>query len=242
VSHPVTGARTLISGSELHHLRSVLRLGPGDHLVVSDPSGTQFAAVLETVRAEEATARIIAPLQSRGVQPITLFQAILKGPKMELVLQKATELGVAEIVPLEAERNVVRLDGQKVEAKLERWKRIAIEASKQSGRASPPAIGLPVTPREAASRVAGFDTALVFWEEAREVAPVRLPQETAAVRVAVFIGPEGGLTSAEVEMLESRGATRAGLGPLTLRSETAAIAALAIVAYEMRRGEATARA
>ncbi len=235
-AHPVTGSRAEIDGQELHHLRNVLRLAAGDHLILNDPQGAEFAAVLESVGSTKAVARIVARLESRGILPITLFQSILKGPKMELVIQKSTELGVAEIVPLEGARNVARLEGARVEAKLERWRRIAAEASKQSGRAVPPSIGLPVTVDTLSSRVKDFAACVVFWEETKD----ELPHETLeGLRgkgpIAVVVGPEGGLLRDEVSLLQESGARRAGLGPLVLRSETAALAALAIIGYELRR-------
>ncbi len=238
-SHAVTGSLTSITGPELHHLRTVLRLGPGDHLIVNDPEGGEYAAVVESVTSEEAVARVLAPLESRGVLPVTLFQSILKGQKMDLVIQKATELGVAEIVPLEAVRSVAKVEHARVEAKLERWRRIAAEASKQSGRPAPPSIGLPVTVSEASARIGGFDVCVVFWEETKEADLAEaLASAGKQSRLGAIVGPEGGFTAEEVEALQKSGALRAGLGPLTLRSETAAIAAVVLLTYELRRKQA----
>lgn len=231
----IVGSEAAITGPELHHLRRVLRLRPGDHVVVSDRGGAQFAAVLVSVDSDAASAKILASIESPGVTGITLFQALLKRPKMDLVVGKATELGVAEIVPLLSQRSVVRLDGP-AGGKIERWNRIAAEASMQSGRSPAPIVAAPATVDDAASRLGEFEASVVFWEQDR-CAPVAAALENVdrRSRVAVFVGPEGGFTQAEVRLLTETGAACAGLGPLTLRSETAAIAGLAIVTHELGR-------
>lgn len=233
---PIDSDLATIAESELHHLRDVLRLRAGDRIVVSDGAGGQFSAVLETVGADSAVARVLERLAAPRTSRITLLQAVLKSSKMNLVVAKATELGVAEVVPMIAKRSVARVEPEAVAGKRARWQRVADEASKQCGRPVPPVVKEPVDVARAAEMLAGFDAAVLFWEAEGE-APVAaaLADADPDGRIAVVIGPEGGFESVEARTLEAAGAVAAGLGPLTLRSETAAIAGLAVVMYELRR-------
>lgn len=226
----------VITGAQLHHLRDVLRLAPGDRIAVLDGQGARYDAVLDSVGREVAVAKIVGTAEAPRIASITLFLGVLKGAKMDLVVRKATELGAREIVPLAASRSVVKIDGAKTPAKLERWRRIAVEAAKQCGRSAPPEIAEPVEIARAVGRLRDFAASVVFWEDDKR-AP--LAEALAGVApddpVAVFIGPEGGFSQEEVAALAQAGAACAGLGDLILRSETAAIAGLAIVAYELGR-------
>jgi len=219
-------------------MRDVLRLRPGDHIVLADGAGGQFAAVLESVGRDEAIARVLAPLDAPPLTRVTLFQSVLKSAKMDLVVQKATELGVRSIVPVLAERCVAKVDGSNRETKLGRWRRVAAEAAKQCGRASVPEVCAPLDMDGAAAKMGDYAGSIVFWEEAKEASLVdALGGVDAEGGVAVLIGPEGGLTSHEVATLKEAGAVCAGFGDLVLRSETAAIAGVAIVSYELNRRE-----
>ncbi|HSM92707.1 MAG TPA: RsmE family RNA methyltransferase, partial [Anaeromyxobacteraceae bacterium] len=150
---------------------------------------------------------------------------LAKGEKIDLVVQKATELGVARIVPWEAARSVVRLEGERAEERARRWRRIAEEAARQCGRADVPEVRAPASLGELAAELPpGFLPILFHGEGSVPIA--RLP---AAGGVVAIVGPEGGLTPAELGALERAGAVRASLGPRTLRAETAAIAAVALL-------------
>jgi 16S rRNA (uracil1498-N3)-methyltransferase len=234
------GETTSIAGSELHHLRDVLRLRAGDHILISDPEAGQFAAVIESVDRDEALARILSPLSAPRTRHVTLFLGLLKGSKMDLVIQKATELAAEAVVPLVASRSVAKVSETKTGTKLARWQRIAAEACKQCGAAAPPAVRAPVDVEAAASSLTDFDAAVLFWE-GDKCAPLSdaLAGAGPEAKVAVIVGPEGGLTEDEVDTFCRAGAKCAGLGDLVLRSETAAIAGLAIVTYELSRKEAT---
>jgi 16S rRNA (uracil1498-N3)-methyltransferase len=166
--------------------------------------------------------------------PITLVQSLLKHDHFELVVQKATELGVRRIVPLVAERCVVAVKPEGVSRRLERWRRIAIEASEQSGRASLPVIEPPRRLEEIEAELGSY-RAILLWEgvEAPPLAALELEPETP---VLLLVGPEGGWAPGEVEQLRAAGAELASLGPLILRSETAAIAGItAVQALAARR-------
>jgi 16S rRNA (uracil1498-N3)-methyltransferase len=219
----IDGARARLDEAGRHYLHDVLRLDPGAAVEVFDGRGGLYDGRIEPGFA----ALTLGPRRDAGTSgvPITLALALAKGEKVELVVQKATELGVARIATWEAERSVVRLEGERAEERAKRWRRIAEEAARQCGRAEVPEVLAPVT---LAALVAGFAPGalpIVFHGEGG--APIaQLP--TAAAVVAV-IGPEGGLTAAELGTLDRAGAARASLGPRTLRAETAAIAAAALL-------------
>jgi len=154
-----------------------------------------------------------------------LALALAKGEKVELVVQKATELGVSRIVPWEAERSVMRLAGERAEERAKRWRRIAEEAARQCGRADVPEVRTPASLAQLVAELPAGFLPLVFHGEGS--APIA--QLPAAAGVVAVVGPEGGLSPAELGTLERAGAVRASLGPRTLRAETAAIVAVALL-------------
>jgi 16S rRNA (uracil1498-N3)-methyltransferase len=157
--------------------------------------------------------------------PIQLALALSKGEKVDLVVQKATELGVARIVPWEAERSVVRLEGGRAEERAKRWRRIAEEAARQCGRADVPEVRAPASLAVLVSELPRGHLPVVFHGEGG----TPIAQLPPAIGVVAVIGPEGGLTAAELAALDRAGAARASLGPRTLRAETAAIVAVALL-------------
>ncbi len=220
----------------------VLRLGPGARLVLFDGSGAEWEAELASVEGHgrsgrhAATARLVRRRQP-AVEPalrLTLYQALLKGEKLEWVLQKGTELGVARFVPMVTERTVRAGHGATPSPeRLERWRRIVVEAAEQCGRVLIPAVCPPV-PFAAALRRSG--RAILCWEGERVQPFARALAEalraggaeaapTASPELGLFIGPEGGFTAGEVEAARAAGVLPASLGPRVLRAETAAIAA-----------------
>jgi 16S rRNA (uracil1498-N3)-methyltransferase len=219
----IAGERAALTDEARHYLRDVLRLGPGAEVELFDGAGGAWDARI--VEGFEALAlgprRELRP----GGLPIWLLFALSKGEKVELVVQKATELGAARVVPFGAERSVVRLDGEKGEERARRWRRIAEEAARQCGRADVPEVAAPA-PLEAALATLprGFEC-LVFERGGAPLAEA----PPAAAGYAAVIGPEGGLTEGELLACERAGARRASLGPRVLRAETAAIVAVALL-------------
>jgi len=218
--------RVKLTADQSRHLLTVLRLAPGAEIEVFDGAGGRFRAVLAGQELEIG-ARLAADGRKTDV---VLVQALAKGEKMDLIVQKATELGVTRIVPLTADRAVVRLDADRGRSRAERWRRIAQEASRQCGRADVPRIDEPrgwdgvfALAREEDRR------ALLLDPEEREL---RLGAAARGVsRLLLAVGPEGGFSGEEKAVAAQATFVPVGLGPLVLRSETAGLAALTVVLH-----------
>jgi 16S rRNA (uracil1498-N3)-methyltransferase len=214
------GPRVRITGAELRHLRT-LRLGPGERLLVFDEHGDEHEVRLEHLGGRAADAVILTthrPARDSGLD-LTLAPALLKGAKMDLVIEKATELGVRRVAPVLSRHAV----GQGV--RLERWRRIALAAAKQSGRTEVPAVDAP-RPLGDLVRLAWPGLRLIAWEGEREFPLAATPP--AAEAVVVVVGPEGGFAEAEIAEARAHGFTTVSLAPRVLRAETAAITAAAL--------------
>lgn len=217
--------RAALTEPARHYLRDVLRLSPGDAVELFDGHGAAwearvgpgFEALLLGARREAAP----------GGPALHLLFALAKGEKSELVVQKATELGVARLAPWAAERSVVRLDAARGAERAERWRRIAEEAARQCGRADVPEVAAPAPLLAALAAVPdGFRVVVLHGEGGAPLGGLGLE---GAPGVAAVVGPEGGLTPGELEACRAAGALRATLGPRTLRAETAAIAVVALL-------------
>ena len=217
----IDGARGLLGPEARRYLADVLRLAPGARIEVFDGRGGRYDARIE----EGFEAVRLGPREDMPAPEveIALLAALAKGEKMDLVVQKATELGVARILPFAADRSVVRLDASRGEERAARWRRIAEEAARQSGRTDVPEVRPPVPLAQALADLAPGTRAFVFHPGGGRV------DAGAAASLAAVVGPEGGLTEAELRDCEAAGALRASLGPRTLRAETAAIVAVALL-------------
>ncbi|HET6804668.1 MAG TPA: 16S rRNA (uracil(1498)-N(3))-methyltransferase [Frateuria sp.] len=209
------------------HVARVLRLGEGAALVLFNGDGSDYAAVLTHVGKREVRARVVGKqaVANESPLPLTLAQGVARGEKMDLIVQKATELGVARIVPLLTERSEVRLDPARAEKRLAHWRAVAASACEQSGRARLPSI-LPAQSLDAWLGSLPHDDALRL---------ALLPEGSRSLRDLAFgpaggllvVGPEGGLGERDVSCLEAAGFAGLRLGPRVLRTETAGLAALA---------------
>jgi 16S rRNA (uracil1498-N3)-methyltransferase len=221
-----------LGGDDARKLLVVLRKRSGDAIEVCDSSGRAYAAALR-VDGERAFARLDAEIA--GVRPpsleLVLAQGVPKGAKMDYVIEKATELGVARVVPFVSERTQGS-SGERA-GKVERWRRVAKAAAQQCGRRDVPEVEAPLSWDELCGRLAEVDRALVPWELAPgEPLRDRLPAALAGARsVLVAIGPEGGLSHAEVDRAVAAGALTVSLGSRILRTETAGLVACAAVLY-----------
>lgn len=230
----VSGDTATITGELYRHMARVLRLKQGSEVKLTDDSGRQLCGVIEEVGAKSLTVRITAteqePEQEQGLR-ITLYQGLPKGEKLDLILQKCTELGVAEVVTFDADRSIVKLRGERSAGRLERCEKIVQEAARQSGRRFAPKVviggSLDVVLREAAQTVK-----LLLWEGEqttglRETFEGYLSPES----VAIVVGPEGGLSAEEVRQAIACGFTPVSLGRRILRTETAGLAMLSILQF-----------
>lgn len=214
----------------------MLRKRDGDTVEVIDSAAQRFIGELRIDgRSAGATLTELRERAQSGIPHVTIAQGIPKGQKMDFVVEKLTELGVASIVPLQSERTIVADVGSN---KLERWRRLAKSAAQQCGRADIPQIAEPVSLPELLSHAGEYDVVLFPWELAapallREVLP---PLVVHARRILVLIGPEGGFSHEEAEAAQAAGAHSISLGKRILRTETAGLVTLSIIAYvtEMR--------
>ena len=229
-----SGAQVTLSGGAAGHLTRVLRLGPGAAVTLFNGQGGEYLASIERVHGARVTVAVGAhqPIERESPFPLTLAQGVSRGERMDLVVQKATELGVARLVPVLTERSIVRLDEEQSERKSSHWRAIAIAACEQCGRNRLPEVALPARLGELLREPAGGSVRLLLSPAAaRRIEDVPRP-ESGASGVTVLIGPEGGLSDEEQAAAQAAGFTAVNLGPRVLRTETAAIATLTLLQRE----------
>ena len=234
-SECVSGGKITVRGDELHHARDVMRLASGDAIVVFDGTGKEYHGVILKVDKGQMAVEIKKTVERKieGCRLI-LVQALPKSDKMDIIIEKATELGVGRIIPVTTERTVIRPDAKKESSKAERWRKIALVAAKQCGRTTIPEV-MPIT---------GFEDSLKSVNDAEIKIIPCLSEDTKPLKevlvgrkagsAAVFIGPEGDFTGKEIDAARNTGAVPVSLGLEILRSETAAICALSVMNYELR--------
>ena len=225
-----------ITGSDVKHMRDVLRMARGDTFTVCDSTGTEYRCRLEAFLDGNAIGHILAQRagDTEPLVPVTLLQGIPKGDKMELIIQKNIELGVTCILPVMMERSVVRFkDDREKEKKTERWNRIAVEASKQCGRLKVPQVLSPLTLKEAISRLEPGGLRLLPYENERDCRLKSLLRDRAVSFISFLIGPEGGIAEAEFSELQAAGFLSVSLGRRILRTETAGFAVMSAIRYEL---------
>ncbi len=230
--------KVIITGSDVNHIKNVLRLKTGEEIAVRNGvDGKEYRCGIE----EFAQDQVICSLRfvkEEGVElpsKIYLFQGIPKADKMELIVQKAVELGVYEVIPVAAKRCVVKLDEKKARAKVNRWQGIAEAAAKQSKRGVIPVVQEPMTMKEAAAYAREMDVKLIPYELAEDMAHTKKIVESISPgeSVAVFIGPEGGFEESEVAEAEAAGIVPVTLGKRILRTETAGLTVLSWLMYHL---------
>lgn len=237
------GTLVTLSRDETHHLTRVLRLKPGDEAFVLDGCGREYRCTLLKIEHDRAKLEVIEELLDSVESPvrITLCQSLAKGEKFDLVIQKATELGVSSIVPLLADHADVRLTDERWENRLGRWRRISLEALKQCGGRTIVGIGNPLSVRELLDveaprvREQPFEPrdVLVFSERGGAVVDAALAGTGQASAVTLLVGPEGGWSDDEFRLFAERDVKSVSLGPRTLRTETAAIVAIALIQHAL---------
>ncbi|AQS59908.1 16S rRNA (uracil(1498)-N(3))-methyltransferase [Desulforamulus ferrireducens] len=223
-----------ITGSDVKHIRTVLRMVPGDRLTLLDGRGMVYQAEICDINKEEVLCRILSSETGAGepTLKVSLVQGLPKGDKMESIIQKCTELGVHRIIPLAAARSVVKLEGKKVAERQERWQRVALEAAKQCRRPSVPEVQRLSNWEEILNSLPADALLIMPWEEENSQSLRSLLQRVEKpTEVYLFIGPEGGFEQAEVTVVRERGCHLVTLGERILRTETAGPAVLTMVLY-----------
>ena len=236
----------VITGQDVNHIRNVLRMKTGEQVGIRDGISRSYICELETIGEAEIRAKILTEDTNMSELPaeLYLFQGLPKSDKMELIIQKAVELGVHEVIPVATRRAVVKLDRKKEESKLKRWNTIAESAAKQSGRAVVPEVKLPVSYREAMKLSEELDVKLIPYECADELlsGTEETPMERTRNRlktilpgqsIGIMIGPEGGLEKAEVEQSMEAGFAPVTLGKRILRTETAGLCILSVLMFQL---------
>jgi 16S rRNA (uracil1498-N3)-methyltransferase len=235
--HPedIRGQTFTLTGSEARHAALVLRKNPGDTIELFDGKDLSYTGRIQTVSPERIEGMILE--RQKGVRTsacdLTLYQALIKGPKWDWLVEKACEIGVTRLVPLMTARTIVKPSH---EAPLERWKRIALAAAKQCGRPDVMKISEPKPLPEAIGGLPENGLALIPWEKETErsirQAMLSSDEITGTPSIALFIGPEGGWEAGEIDLARRRGVIPVRLGPTLLRSETAGLVAATLVLSE----------
>jgi len=228
------GSKVVLPESAAAHLVRVLRLREGDGCVLFNGDGNDCAARIAAAGKREVVVEILSidPVDNESPFRITLLQGIARGEKMDLILQKATELGVAHVMPVLAERTEVKLDAERTAKRMSHWGSVIVSACEQSGRAQVPALDAPATLAAAATALAD-DCMKLTLDPQGEQSLQSLPPPPAGVAIA--IGPEGGWSPRDRETLRTAGFEGLRLGPRVLRTETAGLAAIA--ALQARFGD-----
>ena len=226
-----------IEGPDVNHIKNVLRMKVGEELEISDGNCKKYLCEIGMLSSEEVIAIIKEEQRDDRELPskLYLFQGLPKSDKMELIIQKAVELGVYEIIPVVTKRAVVKLDDKKAGKKIERWQAIAEGAAKQSGRCVIPKVRRVMSYKEAVQYAKDLDVTLVPYELAKDMDETKqvISGIQSGQSVGIFIGPEGGFETAEVECAIQNGAKAITLGKRILRTETAGLTTLSILMYHL---------
>lgn len=249
----IVGDHITVTGEDVNHMKNVLRMKPGERVRISSGSDEDYFCTIQSLEENEVLLHVDSRETSSIELPVQiyLFQGLPKSDKMELIIQKAVELGACAVVPVAMKRSVVKLDNKKAAAKVKRWKAIAESAAKQSGRMMIPQVQMPVTFTQAVAQAADMECRLLPYENEEGMEGVRRilgelsdtvkarclektptqEEHTSPYRIGIFIGPEGGFDPAEVELAVNDGWQKISLGRRILRTETAGMALLSVLVY-----------
>lgn len=230
------GEKTIsIVGDDYNHIKNVLRLNIGDQVSICDGNERDYIGIIKSFGEDYVDLDIVKSFRSEGESHLYLkiYQGLPKGDKMELIIQKCTEIGVSEIVPISTARSIVKLkDKKKIDKKLSRWSKIAESASKQSKRGKVPKIDRVISLREALDEL-DDELAIVLYEAEDMKSFKSVLKSFEGKKVSLFIGPEGGFGEEEIEDIRERGVEVVSLGKRILRTETAGMVSSSIVMYEL---------
>lgn len=236
-SQQVKEEKIYVEGSDVNHIKNVLRMRLGEKLTVNDGEGWQYLCEVESYEADMAVLHIVekSKAETELVSRIYLFQGLPKQDKMELIVQKAVELGAYQVIPVSTKRAVVKLDAKKAGKKVERWQQIAVSAAKQAGRGIVPTVGEVCTYAQALKMAEELDVVLIPYELAEGIEETKkiIAGIQPGQSVGVFIGPEGGFEEEEVKLAMEAGAKPVTLGRRILRTETAGLTTLSLLMFHL---------
>ena len=235
----ISGDKIRIEGGDVNHMKNVLRMKLHEKAEISDGESRTYLCEVEAYEEDVAVLHILEEMEAdtEPASQLYLFQGLPKSDKMELIVQKAVELGVYQVIPVAMKRSVVRLDDKKAAKKADRWNSIAESAAKQAGRSRIPEVTMPLSYNEALKMAEELDVTLLPYELAggMEVTREVIRQIKSGQSVGIFIGPEGGFEPEEVDAAVSMGAKVITLGRRILRTETAGLATLAVLMFELEQ-------
>lgn len=238
----ITEETIRITGNDVNHIKNVLRMQRGENLIICDGNGKDYYCEIQDLSNDCVIAHILEINSTESELPakIYLFQGLPKKDKMELIIQKAVELGVYQIIPVAMKRCVAKIEDKKKEQKkIERWQSIATSAAKQSGRGIIPKISTVMSYEEALKMAMELDYNLIPYEQAKGMLDSNKKIQEACTQktIGIFIGPEGGFDDKEIEKAISTGFSTISLGKRILRTETAGLTTLSIIMFQMELQE-----
>lgn len=234
----INGEDAYIEGEDVRHIKDVLRYAVNDNLDICDENGVKYITKINNMAKEKISLKILEVSEETSEPSIniTLFQGLPKSDKLEMIIQKCTELGVSEIVPVITDRVIVKIDEKSASKKVERWNKIALEAGKQSGRQKIPKIKNINNLKNLIENISKYDILLLPYECEKEITlkSVLRNLDTNVKNIAIMIGPEGGFSENDLKLLDLPNVKKVTLGPRILRTETAGLATVAMVLYELQ--------
>lgn len=227
----------VITGSDVNHIKNVLRMRIGEEIAISDGQEREYYCIIDKLEEDQVIACVKESAEESKELPvkITLFQGIPKSDKLELIIQKAVELGASEIVPVSMKRSIAKIEPKKADKKIERFNAIALSAAKQAKRSVIPTVLMPMSWKEALNYGKTMERCIVPYEDARGISYARnLVKGLHGVKsIGIYIGPEGGFDESEIEQAKEAGFEIMTLGKRILRTETAGLAILSILMFEL---------
>ncbi|QYE98584.1 16S rRNA (uracil(1498)-N(3))-methyltransferase [Paraclostridium sordellii] len=225
----------IIEGEDVKHISKVLRCRVGEALEICDNDNNEYICEITNIDKSEVQLNIIdkVDIKRESDLKIKAYQGLPKGPKMEMILQKLTEVGVDEIILVQTKRTVVKVEDKKEDKKIERWERIIYEAAKQSKRGKIPKLRGILSFKEALSDMGNNDLNIAPYENERTKSIKQAIKGQDINNIGIFVGPEGGFEDTEIKAIEDIGGQSVSLGPRILRTETASLVASSIVLYEL---------
>lgn len=239
----ISDSNIIITGEDVNHIKNVLRLEPGTRIKVCDRENSiNYISEITTLSSNEVICKIVEKVEGVAESNVKLhiYQGLPKADKMELIIQKCTELGAYEFIPVEMKRSIVKVSGKDADKKVDRWNKISEVAAKQSGRDVIPKVRNIINIKTLINEINGYDLVLLAYEEENvnhiknELTKVK--EDGKDYNIAVIIGPEGGLDPEEVNLLKEAGAKVVTLGTRILRTETAPIMITSCIMYELENG------